>query len=878
MMQIRHVFFIFFAASVVLSCSSNTQKAHVDFHARAKALVAQMTLEEKIGQLSDSAPAIPRLNIPKYTWWNEALHGVARAGEATVFPQAIAMAATFDESLMFTIADVISSEGRAKYHNAIKHNQRERYQGLTFWSPNINIFRDPRWGRGQETYGEDPYLTGRLGVAFVKGMQGDDPIYRKTDAMAKHYAVHNGPEADRHVFDVHPSKRDLWDTYLPAFEDLIRDADVAAIMSAYNRVYGEPAPSSKYLLRDILRERWGFKGYVVSDCWAVRDIWKNHKVVETKEEAAAIALRNGTELNCGSTYPYLSGAVEQGLITEEEITAAAEMLFFTRFRLGMFDEDKDVPWADTPPSVNMAPKHNELALKTAEKSMVLLKNDGILPLSKNLKRIAVIGPTADSVPALLGNYHGLPKSPTTLLEGIRQAVSPKTKVVYAKGSMLVEGRNDIRSLPAIDAKYLKPELGSGQRGWKAEYFSNNTFSGEPVYTRIDQSIDFNWQFNGPLDELVLRGQIAEDVAPQKDRFSIRWSGVLTPPVTGLYEIALRADDKAQLFLDDKLLASVPNGTQRGQAFKLDLKAGQNYKIKFEYVEQEKYARCTLGWRIPNTQDPLDEAVALAKGSDVVVFVGGLTAELEGEEMKVSYPGFFKGDRTDIRLPKSQRDLLQALHATGTPVVMALTSGSALAVDWAQAHIPGIILVWYPGQRGGEALANILFGDANPAGRLPVTFYKGDEPLPPFDDYDMNGRTYRYFSGEPLYPFGYGLSYTSFAYEQLEIETTRSGQEQIIFAQVRVTNNGSVAGDEVVQLYVAERNRSQNDAIKNLRGVERIHLKAGESKVLSFEINVNQHLRKYDESVDDYKVHAGEYAIQIGASSGDIRVEQSITVQ
>ncbi|HTV84472.1 MAG TPA: glycoside hydrolase family 3 C-terminal domain-containing protein [Dyella sp.] len=692
------------------------------FEDRAADLVAHMTLAEKISQMQNTAPAIPRLGVPAYDWWNEGLHGVARAGQATVFPQAIGLAATFDTTLMGNVATTISDEARAKYNDFQRRGMHARYEGLTFWSPNINIFRDPRWGRGQETYGEDPFLTSRMGVAFVRGMQGNDPKYRKLDATAKHFAVHSGPESERHRFDVHPSERDLYETYLPAFQALVQEAKVDAVMGAYNRVDGEPAAASQRLLEDILRKDWGFKGYVVSDCDAIEDIYLRHKVVQTAAQAAAMGVKHGDDLNCGTTYSALATAVREGLVSEADIDASVKRLMFSRFRLGMFDPPAMVPWSSLPYSVNQAPQHDQLARRAADESIVLLKNNGLLPLSHNLHRIAVIGPTADDVKALLGNYNGTPAAPVTILQGIRQAM-PNAQVTYAQGAELVQGFHQ-----------------------------------------------------------------------------------------------------------------------------------------------------------PGTAKPsLDQALDAARKSDVVIFVGGLTSDLEGEEMKVNYPGFAGGDRTDIRLPATQQKLLEALQATGKPVVLVLTTGSALAVDWAKQHIPAIVVAWYPGQRGGNAVADVLFGNTNPAGRLPVTFYKADEKLPAFDDYSMQGRTYRYFKGEPLYPFGYGLSYTQFAYSDLQLDRTSVGDDGHLHITLKVKNSGQRAGDEVVQLYLSAQGEPHARAIKQLRGFQRIHLQAGETGNVSFDITPRNDLKYYDDVQHAYAVDPGHYQVQIGASSADIRLSQDFTV-
>ena len=852
----------------------------LSFEKRAAMLVSRMTLEEKAAQMQNAAPAIERLGVPAYDWWNEALHGVARAGGATVFPQAIGMAATFDVPLMDAVSNAISDEARAKHHEFAAHGQRGRYQGLTFWSPNINIFRDPRWGRGQETYGEDPYLTSRMGLSFVRGLQGDDPVYRKLNATAKHFAVHSGPEADRHHFDVHPSKADLYDTYFPAFEALVKEGDVDAVMGAYNRVYGESASASQFLLRDVLRRDWGFKGYVMSDCWAVDDIWKNHKIVATVEEASALAVRNGTELECGQSYgEALPVAVRKGLITEAELDDALTRLMAARFRLGMFDPPEKVRWARIPYTVNQSPEHDALARRAAQQSIVLLKNDGVLPLSRDVRRIAVVGPTADDTMALLGNYYGTPAAPVTILQGIKQAV-PQAEVMYAQGADLVEGRNDPTAMPLIEPQYLRPSPDSSERGLRGEYFRNGELAGTPALVRVDPQIVFNWDRGSPTDNLQARGEAGPDEAVPNDNFSIRWTGQLLPPVSGKYQIQPAANDGFRLYLDGKLILDHWQKEDRlsAESVGVDLEAGRAYDLKLEYFDAERDAGVRLAWVRPGALPPLEEAVGIARQADVVVFVGGLTGDVEGEEMKVDYPGFAGGDRTDIRLPASQQVLLEALQATGKPVVMVLTTGSALAVDWAQDTLPAILLAWYPGQRGGTAVADVLFGDVNPAGRLPVTFYKADEKLPAFDDYAMQGRTYRYFDGQPLYPFGHGLSYTRFTYSDLKLDSSEGGSAQAVQATVKIRNAGDRVGEEVVQLYLKPKQAERERSRKDLRGFQRVALKPGEERTLTFSFTPETDLRTYDEATSKYVVDPGAYEIQIGASSADIRVSEVFTVK
>jgi beta-glucosidase len=852
----------------------------VDFERRAADLVSRMTTDEKISQVMNDAAAIPRLEVPAYEWWNECLHGVARAGAATVFPQAIGLAASFDAPLLKEVASVIGDEGRAKHHEFAARGQRGRYQGLTFWSPNINIFRDPRWGRGQETYGEDPFLTARMGVAFVQGLQGDDPRYLKVIATAKHFAVHSGPEPERHTFDVHPSERDLYETYLPAFQALVQEGKAYSVMGAYNRINGESGSASQRLLQDILRKDWGFEGYVVSDCGAIDDVYKHHKIVATAEEASALGIRKGCDLECGRTYKALGTALQKGLLTTADLDLAVKRLMLARLKLGMFDPPERVRYAQTPYRINEAPEHARLARRMAQESLVLLKNDGVLPLSKSLKSIAVVGPNADELMTLLGNYYGTPSKPVTALAGIREAVSPSTKVVYARGSELVEGRQDPRAAALVDTAYLRPAAGSADHGLKGEYFKNRDLQGAPALTRLDARVDFRWYRNSPTSEGVARGEIPPDQALPNDEFSVRWTGQLTPPVTGTYELVATGDDGFRVFLDGRPI--VVEWTEHPRALaksaSVDLEAGKAYDLRVEYFESVRDAEIRLGWRLPGAKAPFEEAVDAAKAADAVVFVGGLTGDVEGEEMAVSYPGFAGGDRTDISLPAPQEKLLKALAATGKPVVLVLMTGSALAVEWEQKSLPAIVLAWYPGQEGGRAIADVLFGDVSPAGRLPVTFYRSVADLPPFADYDMKGRTYRYFLGDPLYPFGYGLSYTSFAYSGFRVDRERVAAADPLTVSVKVKNTGKREGDEVVQLYFRHAEPKLKQAVKSLRGFERVRLRPGEERTVVFRLSPAKDFVHYDVAKRSYAVEPGPYEVQVGASSKDIRLTGVVRVE
>ncbi len=825
---------------------------NLPIEARVNDLVSRLTLEEKVAQMMNATPAIERLGILPHDYLNEALHGVARAGIATVFPQAIGLAATWDTKLMFQVADVISTEARAKHHEYARNKQYGRYQGLTFWSPNINIFRDPRWGRGQETYGEDPYLTAQLGIQFVRGLQGNDPRYFKVIATPKHYAVHSGPEPERHAFDAITNERDLRETYLPAFRATILEGKAYSVMCAYNRTNGEPCCSSKRLMKDILRDEWGFDGFVVSDCDAIYDIWKFHKFVQTELEASVLGVKAGTDLTCGEEYKTLIEAVKKGSISEAEIDTSVKRLLTARFRLGQFDPPEMVPYARIPFSQNDTDEHRQLALQTARKSIVLLKNaNRTLPLKKDLKSIAVIGPNADSPEVLWGNYNGNASRLYTPLAGIKNAVSKNTKVVYALGSTLA-------GEPVVPVPASALTLNGTDPGVKAEYFNNQELRGPAVTVRTDARINFDWGRYHPTPELT------------GNNFSVRWTGKLTPPESGNYTLGFTADDGARLYIDGKLLvdawASNPNKTVTKE---IALEGGRSYDLRMEYFQYHRENIAKLVWSYPKLGERLlEEAVKAARESEASVVVLGISARLEGEEMNVPLDGFRGGDRTEISLPKSQEALLKAVVATGKPVVVVLLSGSALAVNWANANVPAILAAWYPGGEGGTAIADVLFGDYNPGGRLPVTFYKSVDQLPPFDDYSMAGRTYRYFKGEPLYPFGYGLSYTKFSYSNLKIaKSLKSGES--VQVSVDVMNSGEREGDEVVQLYLTDTAATAPVPIRTLVGFDRISLRPKEKRSVTFTITPRQM-----SLIDDKGkrvIEPGEFSIAIGGLNGRFTV-------
>ncbi len=826
--------------------------------------------------MNDVAPAIPRLGVPEYNWWNEALHGVARSGLATVFPQAIGMAASFDTSLMHDMASVISDEARAKHEEYLRSDSHLRYQGLTFWSPNINLFRDPRWGRGQETYGEDPFLTGTLAVQFIRGMQGDDPKYLKTVSTVKHFAVHSGPEPERHTFDAVVSERDLRESYLPHFEMGIREGGAYSLMCAYNRVDGQAACGSDLLLTNILRGEWKFPGYVVSDCGAIDDIHRRHRVVQTPAEAAALAVKAGTDLECSivssnssrTFTPSLPDAVKQGLITEARIDTSVVRLFLARFKLGMFDSVSHVRWAQIPISDVDSPAHRQLALRAARESIVLLKNDhNALPLSKSLKTLAVIGPNADQWRMLLGNYNGLPADPITPLRGIREAL-PNTRVLYARGADLADG---FPVLDVVPPSALRTVTSGGRPGLDVEYFDSHTMTGAPAYTAVDSTIDANWHDGAPRAGM------------NPDDFGVRWSGTLHAPATGTYRIGLVGTVKFQLYLDDSLITESIYPSHGGEfpdprlaeSQAMTLRAGHAYRIRVDAQETYGDAQLQIVWSPPHASLEAD-AVRAASQADAVVLVLGLTARLEGEEMPVEIPGFRGGDRTNVDLPAPQEALMERVVALGKPTVLVLLNGSALAVNWAQAHVPAIVEAWYPGQASGTAIADVLFGGYNPGGRLPVTFYRSVSDLPAFDDYRMAGRTYRFFAGTPLYPFGFGLSYTTFGYSNLRATADRAGAGDTITARVDVTNTGHVAGDEVVQLYVRHLGSAVARPTKDLRGYRRVSLRPGETTTVEFRVPVLS-LAYWNAEQHRWVVEAESVELEAGASSADIRARKSVSI-
>lgn len=823
----------------------DTNQSH---EARAQDLVSRMTLEEKASQLVNDAAAIPRLGIREYNWWNEGLHGVAAAGYATVFPQAIGMAATFDEPHIREVADLISLEFRAK-HLAEQHRfgGSDWFAGLTVWSPNINIFRDPRWGRGQETYGEDPYLTARLGVAFVKGLQGDDKTYLRTVATPKHYAVHSGPEPSRHRDDIHPSPRDLEDTYLPAFRATVTEGQAGSVMCAYNAVNGKPACANEELLTDTLRRDWGFGGYVVSDCEAVADIYldDHHDYADTPEQGVAAAFRAGMDLICGGAVEseHIVSAVRSGVLDEASIDRALVRLFTARMRLGQFDEPAKVFPAITASEYD-TPENRALSLTTAEKALVLLKNEnGLLPLANAPKRIAVIGPNADTIASLVGNYNGDPSHPVTVLEGIRRRF-PDAQVTYAQGSGVVD-----RALAPPPVNIWCVDEDCQRRGLAYQEYDARSFDRSPARESTVAEPRMTW-----------KGEHRSGAA--------RWRGFFKAPESGDYTFRYDANGGYRIWIGDTQIVDAWRVDWRPSIAtgKITLEAGRTYPIRIEAFQRTDAGDERLLWAVPSDLGAL-EAVAAARNAELAVFVGGLTSQVEGEEMRVKIDGFEGGDRTSLDLPAPQQALLEKVAATGTPTVLVLINGSAMSVNWADEHVPAIIEAWYPGGQGGDAVARAIAGDFSPAGRLPVTFYRSADDLPAFSDYDMAGRTYRYYGGEVLYPFGYGLSYTTFGYGRPSLSSSRLRAGESMTVRVDVTNTGSRAGEEVVQLYVS-RPGIEGAPIRSLAGFERISLEPGEKRTVSFTLDPRS-LSTVD-AQGRRSVEPGRVDLWVGSGQPDLR--------
>jgi len=820
---------------------------------RARDLVHRMTVEEKVTQLVNQSRAIPRLNVPAYDWWSEALHGVAANG-TTEFPEPIGLAATFDTDAIHRMGIVIGTEGRIKHAQAVRNGHSDIFEGLDFWAPNINIFRDPRWGRGQETYGEDPFLTARMAVAFVTGMQGDDPKYYRVISTPKHYAVHSGPEPTRHTADVKVSKHDELDTYLPAFRAAVTEAKAGSVMCAYNSINGQPACVNEFLLGDQLRGQWNFQGYVVSDCEAVINIFRDHHFTKTQAEASALAVQRGMDNECVDFIakvkddhdyrPYFD-AYKQGILKESEIDAALIRLFTARMKLGLFDPPEMVPYSKIDERLLDSAEHRAMARAIANESMVLLKNDGTLPLKKGGIRMAVVGPLADQTRYLLGNYTGIPTHTVSVLEGLKTEF-PEAQITFVPGTQFL--RNDGDVVPA--SVLTTPQ---GQPGLKVEFSSGDPFGGKPTVLATRE-----------VDALDLK---PEDVPPEatgKFPLMVEWNGFLTPTETGEFNLGVRVEGAfARLLVDGKPVAQEFVMGQTGMQAKVgrvQLEKGKKVSIKVNYGQTKAGpTKAQLIWSKYEPQ-PTAEALAAAKEADVVIAVLGITSELEGEEMPVSEAGFKGGDRTSLDLPKPEEELLEAVAATGKPVVVVLANGSALAVNWANKHANAILDSWYAGEEGGAAIAETLSGRNNPAGRLPVTFYTGVDQLPPFEDYAMKGRTYRYFEAKPLYPFGYGLSYTTFSYSGLTLPKSALKAGDPLTAEVTVTNTGKREGDEVAQLYLSFPNIA-GAPVRALRAFKRIHLQPGESQKVRFELK-ERDLSMVTEAGEPI-IAEGMYSLSIG---------------
>ena len=833
---------------------------------RVQDLLSRMTLEEKASQLVNQSRAIPRLQVPEYDWRSEALHGIAGAGLATVFPEPIGIAATFDTALTHEMAAAIGTEGRAKHNTAVRAGRRDILEGLDFWAPNINIFRDPRWGRGQETYGEDPFLTARMAVAFVTGMQGDDPKYLRVIATPKHFAVHSGPEPSRHTRNVEVSSHDLEDTYLPAFRAAVVEGKAGSIMCAYNRVNGEPACANSFLLEHSLRGVWKFDGYVVGDCDSVDEIFSEHHFTKTIAETAALSLERGTDNECidsyskatdNSDYKKYIDAVAAGLLTEAQIDTAVKRLLRARFRLGMFDPPEMVKYAQVSDSEIASQGNRELALKVAQESMVLLKNNGVLPLRPNLRRIVVVGPLAESARVLAGNYSGTPSRTTTVLEGMQKQFD-STQVTY------VEGTNFLRQDSIIQPTAYSTE--DGQPGLTGEYFPNKDFNGPPLVVRRDAYINLQ-----PLPH----DQDSLTQPPGLTDFSVRWTGFLTPAQSGRYRL-FTSGAANRLWLDGKLVIDdlAPEGTVAEPV--VELQKGQRVALRLESVIQDD-GGSELSWLslIPN---PLTAALQRAAQADVIIAVVGITSQLEGEELRVKVPGFSGGDRTTLDLPKEEEDLLKALKATGKPLVVVLMNGSALSVNWANDNADAILESWYSGEEGGSAIAQTLAGVNNPAGRLPVTFYKGVEQLPSFDDYSVENRTYRYFKGQALYPFGYGLSYSRFQYSNLKLSTAELQEGEPLGVEVDVSNTSSRDGDEVVQIYLTYPGLRGAPG-RALVGFARIHVAKGEMRRV--QLSLSQRDLSMVNEAGVRLTAVGDYRVSVGGGqpgTGAPRVEAPLVIR
>ena len=843
-------------AAVALTASAQVlpyQNPELPAEQRADDLLGRLTLEEKVKLMMDTSPAIPRLGIPQFQWWNEALHGIGRNGFATVFPITMAMAASWDDALLHQVFTAVSDEARVKAQQAKRSGDIKRYQSLSFWTPNINIFRDPRWGRGQETYGEDPYLTTKMGLAVVRGLQGvgyngEDlgvSKYRKLLACAKHFAVHSGPEWNRHTFNIENlPERDLWETYLPAFKALVQEGKVAEVMCAYQRIDGQACCAQSRYEQQILRDEWGFKGLITSDCGAIRDFLPTwHNVAKDGPEASAKAVLAGTDVECGSEYKNLPAAVKRGDIKETDLDRSLRRLLIARFELGDFDSDELNAWTKIPESVVACKEHKELALQMARKGIVLLKNNGVLPLTND--KLVVMGPNANDSVMMWGNYAGYPTRTITALEGIRKTSNIKhqtSNIKYIQGCGLT--RNE-----AFESRYDQVQGPLGYQGMQAIYWNNTEMKGQPVTTvHIANPVKLS---NG--------GNTVFAPGVNLENFSARLDGVFKPTKDETLIFDISADDKLRLIVNGDTLVDIWKVRHRIQGGKKELavKAGQHYRIQIDYVQETGYASLNFDIKKKVTPTP-EQLLAQIGDTETVIFVGGISPSLEGEEMKVSEPGFKGGDRTSIELPQAQRDLLALLHKAGKKVIFVNCSGSAMALAPETESCDAIIQWWYDGEQGGSALADVLFGDYNPSGKLPITFYKSTDELPDFLDYTMKNRTYRYYQGEALFPFGYGLSYTTFDISKPIYKNNK--------VRVTVKNTNSRQGTETVQVYI-RRLADKEGPLKTLKAYKQVELNPGESKVVDIDFP-RQSFEGWDAGTNTMRVVPGRYELMVGSSSAD----------
>lgn len=861
----RHKLIYLLSALLLTGCNQSTYKnTSLSPEKRAELLVKELTLEEKVSLMMDGSKPVERLGIKPYNWWNEALHGVARAGLATVFPQPIGMAASFSPETVYNVFDAVSDEARAKNAYYTSQGSYERYQGLTMWTPTINIYRDPRWGRGIETYGEDPYLTSRMGVMAVKGLQGsNDGKYDKLHACAKHFAVHSGPEWNRHSFDAADiNPRDLYETYLPAFEALVKEGKVKEVMCAYNRFEGEPCCGSNRLLMQILRDEWGFDGIVLSDCGAIADFYneRGHRTHPDAESASAAAVLSGTDLECGSSYKKLVEGVKQGLISEEAIDTSVKRLLAARFALGEMDDPSEVSWTKIPFSVVASAAHDSLALDVARKSMTLLMNkDNFLPLKRGGLKVAVMGPNANDSVMQWGNYNGMPLRTVTILDGVRNALGADDKLIYEQGCGWVE-----RTLIQSAFNQCKSEDGPG---FSANYWNNVTREGNSVAT-AQVTTPFHFCTSGAT--VFAPGVNLTD-------FSATYNSVFTPEQSGEVVFEIYSYGSGRLCIDNEEVKSFSNKHGgRGTTYALKVQAGKSYTIEldFEYLRSDAQLNFDLGFK---KEVDIRKSVEKVKDADIVIFAGGISPSLEGEEMGVNLPGFKKGDRTDIELPAVQRELITALHRAGKKVIFVNCSGSPIGMEPETKECEAILQAWYPGQAGGRAVAEVLFGDYNPAGRLPVTFYRNISQLPDFEDYNMTGRTYRYMNEVPLFPFGYGLSYTTFKYGQAVMAKDKISAGETLKLTVPVTNAGQRDGEEVVQVYLKKQDDPEGPS-KTLRAFKRVSIPAGETVDVEFELD-DKNLEWWDAQTNTVRVCAGKYDLMVGGSSRMEDLQQySITIE